>query len=60
MGDTDQRAQQVERVEIFADVPVFDSALHERLNRSLNQATRTLIESVLLNDVQSLLRIGIL
>ena len=43
MGDTDQRSKQVERVEISADVAALDRAFYQRINRSLDQPTRTLI-----------------
>ncbi len=44
MGDTDQRPKQVEGFEIPADVAAYDRALHQRIDGSLDQPARTLIE----------------
>jgi hypothetical protein len=42
MGDTDQRPKQVEGVEISTDVTALDRAIHQRINRSMDQPLRTL------------------
>jgi len=44
MGHPDQRSKQVEGYEIVAYVAALDGALHQRINRSLNQTARTLEE----------------
>jgi hypothetical protein len=40
MGDTDQRPKQVEGVEISTDVTALDRAIHQRINRSMDQPVR--------------------
>ena len=45
MRDTDQRPKQVEGFEIPSYVATLDRALHQRVDRTLNQTARTLDQS---------------